>query len=568
MSQAWKKLEGLIVDGQFPLQQYLGGSEHAAVFLTQSSSPQPQKAAIKLVVADPVNAERQLSRWRGVAKLSHPNLLRVFRAGRCRLNKSDVLFLAMEFADENLAEILPQRALTAEETRAMLEPVLDALAYLHAEGFVHAHIKPSNILAAGDQLKLSSDVHFRIGESGASLGKLGPYDPPEFARGTVSPAGDVWSLGMTLVETLTQHLPAWQPSASLSSDPIVAQNLPEPFLEIAQRSLRRDAHQRWSVADIAACLNPSLRASAAAANAATAAAPASVTATAAAAPAPPAPAQTVSKPVTPPVSPLAVPLSPVSPRPAPQNLPVPPRPVAKTQKTSVPGRPFTLPHYAIPITAAAIILILVLAVPRLLDHRSVSQPVASTTADRPPVSPSTSAPVPAQPSPSPAHSQPASERKSASPYRAAVPSPSTSQPPATSSLKTTADKEPLPKETSQPPQPSAAAASSVASPSTAPSNSEILDQVLPDVPQKALDTIQGKIRVSIHVHVDPSGSVSQADLDSPGPSKYFADQALQAARRWVFQSPEVDGHSAPSEWLIHFEFTPAGAKATPKRVAP
>jgi len=35
MSDVWKQWEDQIVNGEFPLLQYLGGSEHRAVFLTE-----------------------------------------------------------------------------------------------------------------------------------------------------------------------------------------------------------------------------------------------------------------------------------------------------------------------------------------------------------------------------------------------------------------------------------------------------------------------------------------------------------------------------------------------------
>jgi len=63
MSEAWKQWEGQVVDGEFYLRQYLGGCEHSAVFLTEHGERGLQKAAIKLIPADPGNAELQLSRW-------------------------------------------------------------------------------------------------------------------------------------------------------------------------------------------------------------------------------------------------------------------------------------------------------------------------------------------------------------------------------------------------------------------------------------------------------------------------------------------------------------------------
>jgi len=97
---------------------------------------------------------------------------------------------------------------------------------------------------------------------------------------------------------------------------------------------------------------------------------------------------------------------------------------------------------------------------------------------------------------------------------------------------------------------------------------EILEQVLPHVSQKAQATIQGTIRVGVKVQVDPSGSVTSAELDNPGPSKYFADLAQKAARQWQFTGADADGHGVPSEWLIRFEFSQAGVHAFPQQTAP
>ena len=104
--------------------------------------------------------------------------------------------------------------------------------------------------------------------------------------------------------------------------------------------------------------------------------------------------------------------------------------------------------------------------------------------------------------------------------------------------------------------------------SAKPGRGEPLEQVLPEVPAKAMSTIQGTVRVVVKVHADAAGNVTEAEFDTPGPSKYFADLALKAARRWVFSSPEVDGRSAASDWLIQFGFSQAGVKASATQTQP
>jgi TonB family protein len=101
-----------------------------------------------------------------------------------------------------------------------------------------------------------------------------------------------------------------------------------------------------------------------------------------------------------------------------------------------------------------------------------------------------------------------------------------------------------------------------------PEKGEVLNQVLPTASQSALASIHGTVRVTVRAQVDAVGRVSNAELFSPGPSKYFADRALVAARQWEFTSPESNGHSMPSEWMIRFEFSQAGPKAYPTQTAP
>src|SRR5262249_5634584 len=161
-------------------------------------------------------------------------LMRVFASGQCELSNLPLLYVVMEYADEDLANVIPHRPLTAIEARELLEPALSALGYVHAKGFVHGRLKPANFMAVDGQLRISSDGLCRIEECAPS--KPDAYAPPEIVASGVTTAGDVWSLGMTLVESLTQRLPAWR--ASEPKDPILPGSLPAPFSAIARHCLK------------------------------------------------------------------------------------------------------------------------------------------------------------------------------------------------------------------------------------------------------------------------------------------------------------------------------------------
>jgi hypothetical protein len=160
----------------------------------------------------------------------------------------------MEYAEADVGRVLRERALTTNETRELLGPLLDALNFIHSKGLVHAHIKPSNIMAVGNQVKLSSDTVLPLGEPRPASRPVDTYDAPESRTALIAGSSDVWSLGVTLVEMLTQRTPA-SPQES-QADPLVPPTLPQPFLDIARQCLRRDPLLRWTTAQIADCLGP------------------------------------------------------------------------------------------------------------------------------------------------------------------------------------------------------------------------------------------------------------------------------------------------------------------------
>jgi len=469
MTESWKHWEGQVVAGQFHLRQHLGGSDHSAVFLTEYVEGEPQKAAIKFIPADPDSAEVQLSRWRQAAKLSHPHLLRILEVGRCQLGDRNLLYAVTECAQEDLSHILPQRPLTEAEARDMLPPVLEALGYLHAAGFVHGRMKPANIMAVDEQLKISSDGLCRAGRSMAGHWKPGVYDAPESSSSAASPAGDIWSLGMTLVESLTQRLPIWE--RIREEEPSLPDSMPAPLGDLARHCLRRDPARRWTLADITRWLDP------------------------AAAGLPAAPRET-------------------SPPPHAQNT-------------------FAKRGYLLPVAAMALILVAMLAGPKLFTHHMEAQPAADA--------------APSDPKEKPKPETPPS-LTSAEPNRPSPPS--RKAPPAAAQATVVKTQEPL----------RVVASGAV--------KGGVLEQALPEISQKARDSVQGTVRVSVRVEVDPAGQVVRAALEIPGPSKFFADKALAAAPRWKFSPPTVGGQNVQSEWMLRFDFSNADTKVHPSQTTP
>jgi hypothetical protein len=83
-------------------------------------------------------------------------------------------------------------------------------------------------------------------------------------------------------------------------------------------------------------------------------------------------------------------------------------------------------------------------------------------------------------------------------------------------------------------------------------------EVIPDVSRSALNTISGTIRVSIRVIVARDGTVLAATADEPGPSRYFARVATEAAKQWTFAPSDTDDRRVK---LVRFYFKRSGVTA-------
>ncbi|MGA8441628.1 MAG: TonB family protein [Candidatus Sulfotelmatobacter sp.] len=437
-----KKWEGRVLDRRFPLRQWLGGSPHSAVFLTKRGLNGSEKAVIKLISAKSDAAERgkqdaQLRRWADIAKLSHPHLMRLFESGRGCIDDTNLLYVVMEYAEENLAQVLLQRPLAPEEVEEMLPPTVDALIFLHHAGYVHGRVKPTNIMAVDNQLRISTDNLRKTGEPAER--ETSVYDAPEVGASGVSPLADVWSLGATMVAVLTQHEP--EAKDRKGAQGAIPDRIPEPFQEIAWRCLNADPRRRCNLSDILRLLKGQR----------------------------PSDAESVGTPA----------------------------------KTKPKKRWLILPIAATLVLLAA-----------LFGHRVLVQ--------RPPTAPGETHPAETQTAPAnlpPGQSPP--------PFR----------------------------EKAEPAQ-------------TGSTPGTVLRQVLPEVSRAAQNTIHGHVKVSVQVSVDASGNVAQAKLTSPGPSHYFANQALTAARGWKFKPPQVDGQASPSEWILRFQFGRASTQIFPAKIKP
>ena len=100
------------------------------------------------------------------------------------------------------------------------------------------------------------------------------------------------------------------------------------------------------------------------------------------------------------------------------------------------------------------------------------------------------------------------------------------------------------------------------------SDGRVATRVDPQVSAGAQRTIQGKIRVQIDVNVDETGKVTDARFKSVGPSRYFAERAMAAARQWTFKPPVENGQAVASEWRVKFMIGRSAINDSAERIKP
>ncbi|MDL5054639.1 serine/threonine-protein kinase [Oscillatoria laete-virens NRMC-F 0139] len=146
------------------------------------------------------------------AKLRHPNIAEVYDC----FSSGDQYCISMEYVDGvPLNRLLCVGVLDESRLRKVFTQILDAMAFSHRQNVVHRDLKGSNLLITPqDEVKI---VDFGIAkiiddqvELTMSLDQLGTtryMAPEQILNQTISPATDVYALGILLYESVTGHVP-------------------------------------------------------------------------------------------------------------------------------------------------------------------------------------------------------------------------------------------------------------------------------------------------------------------------------------------------------------------------
>jgi len=204
-----------IAGGRYQVERVLGDGAMAKVLLAHDVEL-GREVAVKLLderlAADESFRARFAREARVAAGLSHPNVVTVFDVG----DADGRPFIVMELVTGRTLEerLLQDGALSANDVLGVARQVCAGLEHTHANGLVHRDLKPGNLIEREDGTIKIADFGIaravegtELTETGTIVGTAAYLAPEQAEAGEVTPATDLFALGVVLYELLTRRQP-------------------------------------------------------------------------------------------------------------------------------------------------------------------------------------------------------------------------------------------------------------------------------------------------------------------------------------------------------------------------
>ncbi|MDQ3338888.1 MAG: protein kinase [Myxococcota bacterium] len=237
--------------------------------------------AIKVLRADaaedPELLERFMREARSAARLRGEHVCRVQDFGT---TEDGAPFMVMEYLEgEDLMSVVDRNGpLDPTQTATYILQACIGVAEAHALGIIHRDLKPGNLFVVNQPdgrrsiklldfgiAKSNANVDGRLTNTSKAMGSPAYMSPEQLrAAATVDARCDVWALGVTMFELLTEHRPfkgdtPYELAIAISTetpDPLPP-SVPEELAKIVSRCLEKNLDRRYrDVAALAAALAP------------------------------------------------------------------------------------------------------------------------------------------------------------------------------------------------------------------------------------------------------------------------------------------------------------------------
>src|SRR5918996_5543615 len=256
--------ENQVVDNRYRIIGRIGSGGMADVWCAEDTHLQ-RKVALKVLhhrfAQDHEFVERFRREAEAAAGLQHPNVVGVFDRGAV----NGTYYIAMEYLEGRSLKELIEQGLAQEQALSLIRQVLEAARFAHRHGIVHRDLKPQNVIVdAGGHATVTDFGIARAGvseitQTGSVMGTA-HYLSPEQAQGLeVTPASDLYSIGVIICEALTGKVPFEADSAVAVALKQVSQTPQRPSAinprvspaldAVVMRALAKEPEQRFADAE-------------------------------------------------------------------------------------------------------------------------------------------------------------------------------------------------------------------------------------------------------------------------------------------------------------------------------
>jgi eukaryotic-like serine/threonine-protein kinase len=256
--------ENQVVDNRYRVIGRIGSGGMADVWCAEDTHLQ-RKVALKVLhhrfAQDHEFVERFRREAEAAAGLQHPNVVGVFDRGAV----NGTFYIAMEYLEGRSLKELIEAGLTQPAALAIVRQILEAARFAHRHGIVHRDLKPQNVIVDDEGHTTVTDFGIaragvsEITQTGSVMGTA-HYLSPEQAQGLdVTPASDLYSIGVLLYEALTRQVPFEGDSAVAVALKQVSQAPQRPSAlnpgvspaldAVVMRALAKEPGQRFADAD-------------------------------------------------------------------------------------------------------------------------------------------------------------------------------------------------------------------------------------------------------------------------------------------------------------------------------
>ena len=253
--------------GRYEIEKELGKGAMGVVYLGRDPMIGRQVAIKTMALSNEFEADELASvkarffrEAESAGRLQHPNIVAIYDAGE----EHDLAYIAMELlkGHDLTRYTKPDNLLPLHILVRLMADAADALDYAHANGVVHRDIKPANMMWLPEKqvIKLTDFGIARISDAsktrtGLVLGSPSYMSPEQLRGQKVDGRSDLFSLGASLYQLLTGHLPFQADSLATLMLKIVTEKpqdpsklrpgIPAALVAVIEKAMTKDREQRY-----------------------------------------------------------------------------------------------------------------------------------------------------------------------------------------------------------------------------------------------------------------------------------------------------------------------------------